>query len=375
MKNDRGALGLYVHIPFCLKKCRYCDFCSFAGLPPETRERYIDALVTEIGAAPAYDGTAVSVFFGGGTPSLLTPREAETVLSALRRKYCLADDAEITFEANPKSMDADGLSAFRALGFNRISIGVQSFCDEELQTLGRIHTAREAEKFVEAAFGAGFGNVGIDLIYAVPGQTPDTLKYTLSRAVSLAPTHISAYGLILEEGTDFYRNRDKLAFFSDDAEADCYATVYRTLEEAGYRQYEISNYARDGFMSVHNLGYWQSRPYLGFGVSAYSCFGGVRRGNTRDIARYMASPTKSVCDTEEMTPENTEYDYIMLALRTADGIAEEEFFSLFGHAFYENKRKLLQKYVDAGYAVYDGERTRLTHEGFYLSDAILTDIL
>ncbi len=372
---DPSALGLYVHYPFCLSKCHYCDFCSFPEISSEKRGKYVDALLAEIESAPDTDAPVFSLFFGGGTPFLMEISDFQRIIDRLKCKYNFAENAEITVEANPAAASREKLKSLRALGVNRLSIGVQSFRDAELSLLGRIHTAHDAERFYFDAREAGFKNINIDLIYAVPGQTAETLSETLNTVLSLSPEHISAYGLILEEGTDFYRRRQDLAFSSPDDEAALYDTVVSRLSAAGYRHYEISNYARPGYECVQNMGYWQSRPYLGFGASAFSCFGGKRYGNTRELDRYVASPTNAVAETEEMTPENTVYDYVMLALRTADGIVDAEFEKSFGYSFIERHKSYLERCATGGYLSLSDGRVSLTDKGMYVSDAILTEIL
>lgn len=374
---ESNAVGIYLHIPFCLKKCRYCDFCSFPNISRKRIEEYLAALTVEIKNAPLLpEGNFVaSVFFGGGTPSLLLPKDISLILSEIKSKYPISEDAEITLEANPATADLEKLTAFRAVGINRLSIGVQSFDDSELRFLGRLHTASEAVSFFRSAREAGFSNINIDLIYAIPGQTKETLSKTLDTVLSLSPEHISAYGLILEEGTPLYEDKDNIVFQTEDGEADLYDIVSERLVQSGYEQYEISNYARNGFRSVHNMGYWESRLYLGFGVSATSLFGEKRYTNTKDIDRYIAQPLSSVDEVEEMTEENRLFDYVMMALRTSEGISESVFSRLFGISFYHSKKDVLDRFIRLGYVEYDGERTRFTRRGFYVSSALLLELL
>lgn len=340
-------------------------------------EEYLFALVSEIRNAPLLPvGKFVkSVFFGGGTPSLLLPRDILLILDEIKAKYPVFENAEITMEANPATADLNKLTAFRSAGINRLSIGVQSFDDGELRFLGRLHTANEAVSFFRSAREAGFSNINIDLIYAIPGQTKETLSKTIDTVLSLSPEHISAYGLILEEGTPLYEDKDNIVFQTEDGEADLYDIVSERLVQSGYEQYEISNYARNGFRSVHNMGYWESRLYLGFGVSATSLFGGKRYTNTKDIDRYIAQPLSSVDEVEEMTEENRLFDYVMMALRTSDGISESVFSRLFGISFYHSKKDVLDRFIRLGYVEYDGERTRFTRRGFYVSSALLLELL
>ena len=377
MMMESNAVGIYLHIPFCLKKCRYCDFCSFPNISRKRIEEYLAALTVEIKNAPLLpEGNFVaSVFFGGGTPSLLLPKDISLILSEIKSKYPISEDAEITLEANPATADLEKLTAFRSAGINRLSIGVQSFDDGELRFLGRLHTANEAVSFFRSAREAGFSNINIDLIYAIPEQTKETLSRTVDTVLSLSPEHISAYGLILEEGTPLYENKDNIVFQTEDGEADLYDLLSERLIQNGYEQYEISNYAKNGFRSVHNMGYWESRLYLGFGLSATSLFDGKRYTNTRDIDRYISSPLSSVDEVEEMTEENCLFDYVMMALRTSDGISESVFTRVFGFSFYRSKKDVLDRFIRLGYAEYDGVRTRLTRKGFYVSSALLLELL
>ena len=346
-------------------------------MPRETVERYLSAMEREIEEAPYLlpEETVVSVFFGGGTPTLLLPSDVERLLSLLRKKYAISPSAEITVEANPKTGNEEKLRAFLAAGVNRLSIGMQSFVDKELSLLGRLHTAKEGIAFFHAARNAGFKNINIDLIYAIPTQTRESLKKTLDTALSLCPEHISAYGLILEEGTDFFKNKDNILWQTDEEEADFYETVSSTLASSGYEHYEISNYARKGFRSCHNMGYWQSRPYLGFGASAASLYGGKRVTNTRDLDAYISDPTNAVVEVEQMNAENSLFDYVMMALRTSDGISESDFFARFGFSFYQSKKAEIDRFVAIGYMSHDGSCTRFTSKGFYVSSAILVEIL
>ena len=279
----RDGFGVYLHVPFCLSKCPYCDFCSFPGSSEEDRERYVTAVLREIQERDFPRRSATSVFFGGGTPSLLSLNQFDRLISALSGRYSVAPDAEMTFEMNPATADREKLRSLRALGFNRVSIGCQSTSDEELAALGRAHTAEGFFRAYEDALAAGFRNINIDLMYGIPRQTAESFAKTLNTVVSLSPTHISAYGLIVEEGTPFYDRRASLGLPGDDAEADLYDLAFRTLADAGFSHYEISNYARPGYECRHNLLYWRQGEYAAYGLSASSHIGGVRETNTRDL--------------------------------------------------------------------------------------------
>ena len=374
MKPD---IGIYIHIPFCRRKCLYCDFCSFTGIDAATRSRYVDALVRELRSysAPLAPYTVNTVFIGGGTPSLLAAEEAERVFDALRTCFDLAPDAEITSEVNPATADGEKLARWRAAGVNRLSIGVQSFSDTELRALGRLHTADEAEAFYRAARRAGFANIGLDLMYGIPGQTAASLAETLRRAVALSPEHISAYSLQVEEGTPFYDRRETLALPGDDENADLYDLVTRELASAGYRHYEISNYAKPGYESRHNLRYWRMSPYIGVGVAAYSYFEGARYGHGRDLAAYLADDFSRRPPAEPRGDGDTEEEYIMLALRLADGIDDEDFRRTFGVTFTERYGARMAPFVAEGLATRTGRGWALTERGMYVSLALLAEIL
>ena len=369
------GFGVYLHVPFCLSKCPYCDFCSFPGSNGEDRENYVKAVLREIEERGFPVRRATSVFFGGGTPALLTERQFDALLSAVAKKYGLSDGAEITFEMNPATADREKLRALRSLGFNRVSIGCQSLDDGELRALGRAHTAEDVFSAYEDALAAGFSNINLDLMYGIPRQTAGSFAKTLAKAVSLGPTHISSYGLILEEGTPFFDRQTTLGLPGEDAEADLYAMASQTLRSAGYLHYEVSNYARPGYECRHNLLYWRQGEYAGYGLSASSHIGGVRTTNTRDLKAYLSSPASSVAEEIVIKDGDAEYEYIMLALRTGEGIDEGDFSRRFGHDFRSTYREKLAPYDKRGLLSFAGGRTALTDEGLYLGSALLRDLL
>ena len=368
-------LGVYLHVPFCLSKCPYCDFCSFPGSREEDRERYVKAVLREIEERDFPRRTATSVFFGGGTPSLLSVKQFDALLSAVSKRHPIASDAEITFEMNPATADREKLCALRSLGFNRVSIGCQSTSDAELSALGRAHTAEGFFRAYEDAQAAGFTNINVDLMYGIPRQTAGSFAKTLATVLSLAPTHLSAYGLIVEEGTPFFDSRDSLGLPGDDAEADLYAMAVSALRGAGYTHYEISNYARPGYECRHNLLYWRQGEYAAYGLSASSHIGGVRKTNTRDLTAYLADPARSVSEKTVIEGGDAEYEYIMLRFRLSEGIDETAFREKFGHSFGERYAAKLAPYYQRGLLQNEGERTALTDEGLYLCSALLRDLL
>ena len=369
--------GLYFHIPFCLKKCDYCDFCSFPAVSEEQKKRYAQAMITEMAAYSerAKDVVFDTLFFGGGTPTLLGEKDTFAILSAAHRYFSVSRDAEITIESNPATADEKKLSYLREMGINRLSIGVQSLSDAELSALGRVHTADEALRFYETAVRVGFSNINIDLMYGIPHQTEESARETLARVLALAPTHVSAYSLILEEGTPLFNRRDGLPIPTEEGEEALHTLVREMLTEAGYTHYEISNYAKDGYACRHNLHYWHSEPYLGFGVSAYSFFEGARYGNGHDLTSYLTSPLGQVTDRERVDAEALSYEWVMLRLRLAEGLPLDDYENTFGVRFEKKYAPLIEKYEKVGLMQVSDGRLWLTEQGMRLSNAILVDFL
>lgn len=380
MKKTTLPLGLYIHVPFCRQKCRYCDFYSLPCREEAMAEyaRAVAAHLAEI-APRAASHTVDTVYFGGGTPSYLGVKPLKAILSAIQKHYTLSRQAEITLEANPDSAgDWKALRALRRAGFNRISLGMQSAVDEELRAVGRIHTFAQVEAAVEAARKAKLQNVSLDLIYGLPGQTPESFETSLRAAAALAPEHISCYGLKLEEGTPLFAARDTLTLADDDAQADMYLFAVSFLQEHGYRQYEISNFAKPGFESRHNQKYWTLSEYAGFGPGAHSDFGGVRYSFGRDLDRYINGVLRGGdLDLESETLPNWTRDteYLMLRLRTAEGIDPRYFENTFRQRF-SVFLPLLETYEAAGLAQ-RGEHGswRLTPRGFLVSNAVIGELL
>ena len=337
---------------------------------------YTDALCREMRSFSARmrGRTADTLFIGGGTPTLL-PNEAFLMLGAcLRECFDISPNAEWTAEANPATLDAEKAALLRQIGVNRISIGMQSAQDGELEKLGRIHRASDLTVAVEAARAGGFDNINLDLMFGIPDQTAESFSASLDAALALSPTHLSVYSLQIEEGTPFYRQRNTLSFPDEDCEDAMHTVLLAKMQEAGFVHYEISNFARSGYECRHNLRYWQRGDYLGFGIAAHAFLDGVRSYNTESLDKYLNDPcgvraTESVPDIRE-----AEYEAIMLGLRTGDGIDEEAFSSEFGHGFYAQYATALTLFIRAGLAEWDGMRTRLTEEGMRLSNAILTEL-
>ena len=338
---------------------------------------YTDALLKEIcHTAPIASGYTVdTVFFGGGTPSLLPSEELFRIMSCLQRHFTIESDAEITLEANPATVDASALRGLRSLGFNRISIGVQSLQDDELKALGRLHTAADAIRISEDAREAGFANINLDLMYGIPYQTPSSFSKTIDGVLALSPEHISAYSLIVEEGTPFYQMRDTLPLPSEDAEETLHNLLLTRLSENGYLHYEISNYAKAGYESRHNLHYWRSEPYLGFGAAAHSFFNGVRYGNTAALTLYEQAPLHAVSEKQRLTEKEQAYERLMLGLRLSEGIDLAAYKTRFGVSLKEKHEALITRFENMGLLRIGQGRIRLTEKGMRLSNSILVAFL
>ncbi len=370
------TIGLYIHIPFCRSKCLYCDFCSFPHPEKGAMEAYADALQRDIIAhAPlCADYTVDSVFFGGGTPTILPEALLCAVMECIAAHYHLSPDAEVSAECNPATGGLDYFRAMRRSGFNRLSIGLQSIHANELRALGRLHGFDGFLRTYSDAREADFSNIGVDLMSGIPHQTTESWPESLARVIELAPEHISAYGLSVEEGTPFHRMGDRLVLPDEDAAREMYFSGSALLRESGYEHYEISNYAREGYRSRHNLKYWSCLPYLGFGPAAYSDFSDERFGNSRDLAAY----NRGEC-IEEMreAPDLQERinEYLMLRLRLSDGVDRADFAARFGCSLDRELEKKLARYAEGGYAEPTRGGWRLTERGWYVSNTLLLELL
>ena len=366
----KKSLGIYVHIPFCLKKCRYCDFCSFGGKSEGYMAAYADELCRRIRtAAENADGYEVdTVYFGGGTPSLMPISEMEKIMGAIRG-FDVKKDAEITLECNPATADRAYFEGLLSLGFNRLSIGLQSAVDRELELLGRAHDLSDFLSCFEDARSAGFDNISVDLMYGIPEQTEESFRKSLELVTSLSPEHISSYGLTVEEGTYFFAHRDELDIADGDGQASMYEILGEYLSSRGYEKYEISNFARKGRESRHNTRYWRRMDYLGFGVAAHSCFEDVRFGNSRDIDAFLRG--EDICEERyELDLEERRREYIMLGLRLAEGIDRGEYRKSFGVCFPS-----VEKFINGGFMREQNGRVAFTEKGFLVSNAILSEFI
>lgn len=377
MKNNRRIpLELYVHIPFCVRKCQYCDFLSGPS-DEETKDRYIEALLKEIRAAEhTEDYEIVSVFIGGGTPSALKAEAIASIMSTLQEQFSFCEDAEVTIEANPGTVDLEKLTIYRNVGINRLSLGLQSTDAEELKLLGRIHSYEEFLKSYEWAREAGFSNINIDLMFAIPGQTGEAWRQHLYQVAELNPEHISAYSLIIEEGTPFAEQNLDLP--DEDTEYQMYEDTAEILERYGYRQYEISNYAKQGYMCRHNAGYWQRREYLGFGLGASSLYRGMRFSNTRRMQEYLKesrNPDQIRKDVTVLSRNERIEEFMFLGLRMTEGISEKKFEENFDVRLMDVYGDILQKYEETGFMEHIETKWRLTRKGIHVSNHILADFL
>ena len=376
----RETLGIYIHIPFCRSKCDYCDFYSLAGRE-DRMDAYQKALLAHIGeTAPLAQGIPVdTIYFGGGTPSFYGDKRLRELLGAIQKQFQVEKNAEITLEANPDSVDLKSLRRLRKAGFNRISLGMQSACPEELADIHRPHSARQVDEAVAAAKKARFRNLSLDLIYGLPGQTMDSWKATVEHALSLIPQHLSCYGLKVEEGTPLAaRAAAGEVLPDDDTQADMYLWTVGRLQRAGLPQYEISNFAKPGYESRHNLRYWLTKPYIGFGPGAHSDFGGRRYSFVRDLDRYIDGVLRggTIIDSEELIPQRERGgEYLMLRLRTARGIEEWEYRGTYFMDFAPLERRL-EEFQAQGWARKTEEgRWRLTPRGFLVSNQLIGDLL
>ena len=375
--------GVYIHIPFCRSRCSYCDFATGA-YEGRLAERYVRALVAEIETfdparvSPRRDATrdVDTIYFGGGTPSLLAPRQVEAVLDAVREKFCVDPDAEVTMEMNPGTVTPELAGNFRGAGVNRASFGLQTFDDEQLRRLGRTHTADDARRTLQTLRAAGYTNVSFDLIAGLPGQTAEQWSHNLDEALALRPEHLSLYLLEVHEGTPL---ADQLRRgFWPQPDPDDAAEMYRTLCErtrgAAYERYEISNFCLPGRESRHNLKYWTGAPYYGFGSSAHSFDGRhARWSNERDAARYcelMETTGDAVVERNRLSDDEAAAESLFLGLRLARGVNLSEHRARFGADVRSKYGDDLRRFTDAGLVELDGDRLRLTRDGALLSNEV-----
>ena len=379
-RQAKIPLGIYIHVPFCRSKCQYCDFYSLTEQEDALLDGYLDAVCQHIREAGvlAEQYQVDTVYFGGGTPSFFGAEGLAAILATVRKNFRVAADAEITFEANPDSVDKKLLRRLRGEGFTRVSLGIQSDDDRMLKRLGRPHTYQQAADAVKTMRKMGFHNVSVDLMYGLPGQSLEAWQKTLAHVLMLRPEHISCYGLKLEEGTPMYAFRDSPDLPDDDLQADMYLSAVEILQQHGYRQYEISNFCKKGNISRHNMKYWQGGEYLGFGPNASSYFAGKRFTTVSDLQAYISgieSGEPVLQQVQDIPPRERAGEYLMMRLRTTAGIGAAEYERQFLLPFAPIERAL-EECKERGYAVktYDG-RWHLTPTGFLLSNSIISDLL
>ncbi|MEE8836001.1 MAG: radical SAM family heme chaperone HemW [Eubacteriales bacterium] len=388
-------MEVYIHIPFCVRKCAYCDFLSFAA-DDELKSRYMDALVTEIRDFP-HDPpvSAESVYIGGGTPSILPAEQIAGIMDAVREVFILDADAEISMEANPGTVTEEKLRVYRDSGINRLSFGCQSADDEELKALGRIHTWEQFTESFALARKAGFTNLNIDLMSGLPGQTEASWEKSLRSAAALSPEHISAYSLILEKGTPMYDRYDAQAALlekgiseaelrkkisadrylpDEETERRMYDRTAEILSEYGFRQYEISNYAKEGYACRHNIGYWTGVPYVGVGLGASSYMKTTRYRNTSDMALYLRDSSLGR-KWESLNEKDLMAEFVILGLRMTEGFSRGEFLHRFGRDIDRVYGSVIDRYVKLGLLEEKNGRIRLTRQGISVSNTVMEDFL
>jgi oxygen-independent coproporphyrinogen III oxidase len=374
-------LGLYIHIPFCRSKCAYCDFYSITDT--KSYRRYIDSLILHMeDYSESIENYIIdSVFIGGGTPTIIPKNLMLDLLDGIFDNFNVTKDAEITLEANPATIDTGMLKKYRSEGVNRLSIGMQSSCDNELKALTRIHNFDDFEESFRAARKANFDNINIDLMYGIPEQTIASFKMTLESVCELKPEHISVYGLKIEDNTPFADKINTLILPGEDDEYKMYELAIKTLTQNGYEQYEISNFAIPGYECRHNLKYWNCMEYLGLGPAAHSYLNNCRFSFRRDIGLYMDAMEKADTDCNiinesyNITPNERMGEYVMLRLRLNEGLNTEEFRELFNQNFDRIYGKYLKLYMENGFMVKRGPNYAFTTKGRYVSNYILSTML
>ena len=391
-------LSIYIHIPFCVRKCLYCDFLSFPlsasrfgntlSDSADARMRsYVNYLQKEIiSAAPRYNKyQALSIFFGGGTPSLLPTGEVRRIMETIRKYYHVAEDAEITIEMNPETVTEEKLQEYITGGINRLSIGLQSVDDDELMRIGRIHDYSTFEKAYELSRKAGFHNINIDLMAALPEQSVDSYEWTLQKVTELKPEHISAYSLTLEEGTPLYEHRDMYRFATEEEDREMYALTEKILGSCGYHRYEISNYALDGYECRHNKVYWQRGNYVGFGLGASSMVNNVRWSNPADMELYSACADRLAQDANQdgghvlnrhlLTIHEQMEEYMFLGLRMMCGVSMRKFAENFGTSIETIYGEVTDKLCAQGLLIQEEGYIRLTARGIDISNYVMAQFL
>ena len=368
--------GIYLHIPFCRSRCSYCDFATDVYKSAEIVESYVSAIAKEIENFPA-SPAADTIYFGGGTPSLLTAEQVEKILREINSKFEVTSDAEITMEMNPATVDAEKLHAYKSLGINRASFGVQTFNDRDLKLLARGHDANDARETFRLLRETGFDNVSFDLIAGLPDQTMDDWQRNLDEAITMSPEHISLYLLEIHEGTPLAEQlrSGRRKSIDDEVAAEMYNVMLARLAAAGYEQYEISNFSRPGFESRHNTKYWRLDPVYGFGISAHSFDGRERYANTRDTAAYVDSIRESGSAEISRETINAESEFIFLGLRLTRGINLAVFETRFGNDLPSTYRAELDRLTNAELVEISDGHLKLTGKGMLFSNEVFAEFV
>ena len=368
-------LGLYLHIPYCLHKCGYCDFNSH----PENQEEsihYVDALLNELRAYSSKKYTVSTVFIGGGTPTILLPSQLKQILDTVQQNFNLTSDCEITIEANPATLKLQTLQEIRTAGYNRISIGVQSFDEKELKLLERVHTEGEIHSTIQQARSAQFENLSIDLMFALPHQTTEKWCSHLNQAIAKNPDHLSTYNLTIEPTTSFFKlhKKGKLRLPHEDIQLEMYKITIQTLEDAGYQQYEISNFSKPGMESRHNINYWNNGEYLGMGAGASSYLNGERFKNTNlpsNYIREIGAKENAIETRERLEPMQAMGETLMLGLRLLKGISIDVFENRFQVSFQKVYGKILEPLLNQELIIFNQNRIALSKKGLFLADSVI----
>ncbi|PKM76008.1 MAG: coproporphyrinogen III oxidase [Firmicutes bacterium HGW-Firmicutes-15] len=382
MTNSSANMGIYIHIPFCLHKCDYCDFYSLPITDPVILEKYTRSVISELRRrASSISGPLASIYLGGGTPSLLLPQQVERIVNSVFENYQTSSELEISMEANPATVNLEDLKGLKCAGVNRLSVGVQSFADIELKTLGRMHGGHEAESTLRDVVKAGFNNFNIDLIYGLPGQTLSSWQENLSLAMNFNPQHISTYLLQLDESTRMARKvkAGTINLLDDELESSLYYTTLDFLAEEGYYHYEISNFARTGYECRHNLLYWQAQEYLGIGCGAVSYINRKRFLNQKNVNHYiedmLADRPLQIEILETMTPRQLAADAIILGLRLTGGIKREEFRDRFGIDIMEEYRDVIKDCQTKGFLEVENDRIYLSKRAYFISNQVFMQFM
>lgn len=371
--------GLYIHIPFCQKRCHYCDFLTFDN-SDHRQESYVEDLAKEIDLYKEENIKVDSIYFGGGTPSYIGETCIGRIFEHILSSFNVDKVSEITIEVNPSSVSKEKISLYKSLGFNRISMGIQSLDDGNLKLMGRTHTSEDVYRDYDLIRSCGFDNVSLDLIFGLPGQSVENFQKDLDDILSLDPSHMSLYSLTIEEGTAFWKMRNKglIEEVTDDLDRQMYHLAVESLEVKDLKQYEVSNFAKAGKESKHNLKYWRLREYLGLGLGSSSFFNGYRFINEESFEKYSQAINKEFKPhmlVESMDQKSYKEDYILMNLRLVQGIDREEYKYLFGIDFYQDFKSLNDKYINLGLMTKTKERLSFTLKGFDLSNSYFVEIL